>query len=59
MDYPIVTDFRELCDAFEYYGYQTILDEGDMKQSINIIIIYKRMVFIYPILIDMLDSHKS
>jgi len=59
MDDKIVEDFRELCQIFEYYGYQTILDEEEMTHSTDIIMTYKRMIFIYPIFIDMLDSYQS
>ena len=54
-----VDDFRKLCDIFEEYGYQPILDEEEMKNSIELIMTYKRMVFIYPIFIDMIDDYKS
>ena len=59
MDDQIVIDFRELCDIFEYYGYQTILDVEEMKNAVETIMTYKRMVFIYPIFIDMIDAYKS
>ena len=59
MEDKIVTDFRELCDIFEYYGYQTILDDEEMKHATEIIMTYKRMVFVYPIFIDMLDAYQS
>ena len=59
MDDKIVIDFRELCDISEYYGYQTILDDEDMKRATEIIMTYKRMVFVYPRFIDILDSYES
>ena len=59
MEDKFVEDFRNLCEIFHYYGYQTILDEEDMTHSIEIIMTYKRMVFIYPIVIDMLDAYQS
>ena len=49
MEDKIVEDFRELCQIFEYHGYQTILDVEEMKHSIDVIMSYKHMVFIYPI----------
>ena len=59
MDDNIVIVFRELCDIFEYYGYQTLLDDEEMKHAVEIIMTYKRMVFVYPIFIDMLDAYQS
>ena len=59
MDDKIVIDFRELCQIFEDYGYQTILDEEEMAHAIDVIMTYKRMVFVYPIFIDMLDAYQS
>ena len=60
MEDKIVTDFRELCDIFEYYGYQTILDEEEMKSATEVIMTCNRMVlFIYPIFVEMLDAYQS
>ena len=59
MEDKLVEDFRELCAIFEEYGYQSILDEEDMKRATEIIMTYKRMVFIYPIFIDMVDACQS
>ena len=59
MEDKLVEDFRELCQIFEDYGYQAILDEEEIKHSIDVILAYKRMVFIYPIFIDMLDADQS
>ena len=59
MDDKIVEDFRELCQIFEDYGYQTMLDEEEMKHLTEVIMTYKRMVFVYPRFIDMLDAYQS
>ena len=37
MEDKLVHDFRELCEIFHYYGYQTLLDEEDMKHATEII----------------------
>ena len=59
MEDKIVEDFRELCRIFEDYGYQTVLDEEEMKHATEVIMTYKRMVFVHPIFIDMLDAYQS
>ena len=59
MEDKIVEDFRGFCQIFEYYGNQTILDEEEIRHATEVIMAYKRMVFIYPIFIDMLDAYQS
>ena len=59
MEDKLVSDFRELCEISHSYGYQTILDEEYMKHATEIIMTCKRMVFIYPIFVDMLDAYQS